>query len=179
MLPTPLHPRIGGPRRGTDCLERVDPGSPVARNRGHVPPQGRLLLSSLLDPFTPLSHFSLIPTSQTQYHPNARCSEAARQDSEVQLGCFTSPKPISKQNTSLTADGSGFTVSCLHPTQGEVQLEVDSADHNPRETQGGRTYTGAPCSTPGPLSLFSVSATLLAHPDVISNSICQKCVFET
>ena len=97
-----------------------------------------------------LSHFSLIPISQIQYHPNTRCSEAAWQDSEVQLGCFMSPKPISKQNTPLTSDGSVFTVSCLHSTQGEVQLEMDSADCNPRETQGGRTYTGTPCSTPGP-----------------------------
>ena len=71
-----------------------------------------------------LSRFSLIPTSQTQCHPNTRCSEAAPQDTEVQLGCFTSPKPISIQ-TSLTADGSVFTISCLYPTQGEVQLEME------------------------------------------------------
>lgn len=69
-----------------------------------------------------LSHFSLIPTSQTQYHPNTRCSEAAQQDTEVHLGCFRSPKPISKQthHGQLMAQSSLFLLT-PHSGRGAVR----------------------------------------------------------
>lgn len=95
--------------------------------------------------------------------------EAALQGSEVQLGHFRSPTPISKQETSLTVDDSDFTVSCLHPVQGEIQREVDSADYSPRESHRGGTPPVLPAQPQGPFSLFSVFLRHLLH--ILSSQI--------